>query len=337
MDTIDLDGMHGVLRRLKFFFRHVMVWKTGFSIFPYDHTPDIASVFPEVTFDFIVCRYFKVLLYVDIYGIAPVYVDIDDSPLVLFDTVVRHQRKLSRFGSFFWRMVLRFELWWHSLHWSGIWLADKNDIGRIGSPRKTVVLNNIPFNIFGDIASGVSDRNILCAIGGAYHQPNKQGVAKFLKEIWPAVHDRYPQLRFLIVGKGWDEVTSAQEEIPNVEYVGFVKDLKDLYSRCLACIVPIDTGAGTCIKTLEALANGRVCFATPFGARGLPGNKEELARNGVMIYENASEFIDLLDGLMSSCLYLNECESAAKFFIENHYSEDAFFSHVSELLPQLKG
>ena len=90
-----------ILHRLKSFVGYVLFWKTGLSFCSYTERAEIADIFPGVHFDSIVCRYFKVLLYVNVYRIAPVYVDIDDYPLTLFDTLLCRQRKLSRIGCCF--------------------------------------------------------------------------------------------------------------------------------------------------------------------------------------------------------------------------------------------
>ena len=59
------------------------------------------------------------------------------------------------------------------------------------------------------------------------------------------------------------------KDIPNVRLLGFVKDLDALYAESLAVVTPIRSGAGTCIKVMEAALHGRHVIATPFAVRGL--------------------------------------------------------------------
>jgi glycosyltransferase involved in cell wall biosynthesis len=94
--------------------------------------------------------------------------------------------------------------------------------------------------------------------------------------VWPAVHAKFSQMRYKIIGKG---VPSALEKkwnsIPGVEVLGYVSDseLDRLYEESLVVVAPILSGAGTCIKVLEAGLRQRFVYATSFARRGLVGSE----------------------------------------------------------------
>jgi Glycosyl transferases group 1 len=58
---------------------------------------------------------------------------------------------------------------------------------------------------------------------------------------------------------------------PNgVEFVGVVDDLRTYYDECDLVLLPIVTGGGVAIKTLEAVLYERAVLATRHALRGLP-------------------------------------------------------------------
>ncbi|HYE01456.1 MAG TPA: glycosyltransferase family 4 protein, partial [Alphaproteobacteria bacterium] len=67
------------------------------------------------------------------------------------------------------------------------------------------------------------------------------------------IHWKYPELRH-----------------PQLFWAGRLRDLRPLYAACRLVALPIVAGAGTNIKTLEALAMGKPVVATAMALRGLP-------------------------------------------------------------------
>ncbi|OQC16064.1 MAG: Glycosyl transferases group 1 [Lentisphaerae bacterium ADurb.Bin082] len=317
---------------LKEYLNFLLWWKTGLAIKPLYSFPDVKKIFPGIKFDMVVCRHFKVLDYFNPYDIAPTFIDLDDYPLTLFKTVITQQKKYNFIFSFIWGNLLRLELWWHSLQWAGAWVSNREDLGKTGTKNRTMLLNNIPLNVY-DGGTAPLDRNILFMIGGAFYYPNVDGLNNFLTTVWPIIHKKHPNLRFFIVGRGWEGLFEEKWKcLPNVECTGFVSNLGELYAKCLATVVPIDSGAGTCIKTLESLSNGRICFATPFGARGLSLTKSELSDIGVMVYEKPDDFLSTLEKILALPEWRKEREKSARMFIRENYSRASFDLQVSSLL-----
>ncbi|MDD3370307.1 MAG: glycosyltransferase, partial [Alphaproteobacteria bacterium] len=54
-----------------------------------------------------------------------------------------------------------------------------------------------------------------------------------------------------------------------IHFLGRVTDLAPLYAACKVVILPIVSGAGTCIKTIEALGYGKPCAGTQLAFRGI--------------------------------------------------------------------
>ena len=105
--------------------------------------------------------------------------------------------------------------------------------------------------------------------GSLWYPPNRQAV-DWLLDLWPEVRRRMPEARLTIAGRGATpalEARAAQTE--GVALLGFVPDLKRLLRESALVVIPISSGGGTKIKTIEAMAAGVPILATPEAAEGL--------------------------------------------------------------------
>lgn len=103
--------------------------------------------------------------------------------------------------------------------------------------------------------------------GSLWYKPNEEAALAF------AALARRCQgrgIRFLIAGRGASPaLETAAKDTPGLELVGFVSDLQAMLARASVVVIPLQTGGGTKIKTLEAMAAGCPILTTPLGAEGL--------------------------------------------------------------------
>jgi glycosyltransferase involved in cell wall biosynthesis len=113
-------------------------------------------------------------------------------------------------------------------------------------------------------------------IGGERHEPNRDGVAWLLADIWPRVCHLYDEL--VIIGD-WREATIAAVNPPpapdtsaasNVRFAGRLSasEVDDLMGTSLVGLSPLRFGAGQKRKTLDYLAHGLPTVSTSFGVQG---------------------------------------------------------------------
>lgn len=98
------------------------------------------------------------------------------------------------------------------------------------------------------------------------YEPNRNGLAFLLSEVFPRVWSQLPDARLMLVGAGLDRSPSAD---PRVQALGFVDDLAGVYARARVAVVPLLQGGGTPLKLIEALAYGLPVLATPRAVAGL--------------------------------------------------------------------
>lgn len=89
---------------------------------------------------------------------------------------------------------------------------------------------------------------------GAANQPNKDGINFFLDSIFPEVVRNKPNVRLVIAGKITSSIQINASLEENVDCLGYVPDLLDLYLKSRLVICPLISGSGTKFKIVEAMA-----------------------------------------------------------------------------------
>jgi glycosyltransferase involved in cell wall biosynthesis len=106
--------------------------------------------------------------------------------------------------------------------------------------------------------------------GNMEYHPNQQAVAWFHAHVWPKLRNRFPQLRWRLVGMNPEAVRPVVRGDRRIELTGAVPDALPEIARARLAVVPLLAGSGTRIKILEAWAAGTAVVSTPLGAEGLP-------------------------------------------------------------------
>lgn len=103
---------------------------------------------------------------------------------------------------------------------------------------------------------------------GGKDTPNADGLAWFLEKILPRILMDIPDFELLVTGANPpNNVLAAARS--HVRFTGELPSLDRLYAGVRLAIVPLRFGAGTKVKTLEALQYGIPIVATPVGAEGM--------------------------------------------------------------------
>ena len=300
--------------------------------FPFYLLPDIRSFYPQVHFDIVVSRHLDLVNSLHLWRVAPLYVDLDDHPMEVFITrtlpaIPRWRRPLAT-------LLQKFFIW-NGLHGAtGIWIANPSQESLVCRYGRIAILPNIPFSM-PELQAASPRQEYILTVGRMDYAPNYEGIDYFIKEVWPQVHEAFPALRYLIVGKGVPKQLAEEwTHVPGVSVVGFVEDLNELYARTLATVVPVFSGGGTCIKVLESMAYSRVCISTEFGARGIPFSDIASGNIGLFVFRSANDFIELLGRVRSDLKWRELQEKEGREYVSAHYSKDKFFRQVHGLIGQ---
>ncbi|MDQ3980411.1 MAG: glycosyltransferase family 4 protein [Actinomycetota bacterium] len=118
------------------------------------------------------------------------------------------------------------------------------------------------------------------------YRPNREGADFVLREVWPRLRRREPEIRLRLVGRHADLYLRGEAERAGVEVVSDPVATDRYYREASVVLAPVRVGGGAQVKVTEALAQGRVVVATPFSAASAPPG----ARQGVGIAEGAEPF-----------------------------------------------
>lgn len=103
---------------------------------------------------------------------------------------------------------------------------------------------------------------------GSFDIRKSLGISKFVTEIFPRLTAPFPGLSLSLGGKGSEKFDGSSE---GVHGVGFVDDEVEFLNRGLIFVNPQESGSGIKLKSLHALAAGKVLLTTPVGIQGIPG------------------------------------------------------------------
>lgn len=288
------------------------VWKEFFSMIalPCFSRKVRNSIFPGVRFDCVVVRYTSAAAELKAWTIAPCFLDIDDYPSEVFETMV--SGKCSSVKRFFYRNGVKIWSKWVFSHCIGGWIANREQLVFLDR-KKFTYLPNVALPAKADFRFFAQSENFLLTVGFLGYAANYEGIDFFLKNSWPAINREMPDLKYMIAGKGCpEEMKKNWETYKNVVVLGFVDDLDSLYEHCLATVCPIYSGSGTCIKVIESLLRGRVCVASRFAVRGWP-DAWLLPENGIFVSDSASE---MTAAVLTVCAQSEQLRKSAENFKE---------------------
>lgn len=99
---------------------------------------------------------------------------------------------------------------------------------------------------------------------------NSAGVQFFLNQVWPLVVATVPHARFVVVGRNPPAgLVAAGRRSANVQFTGFVDDVRPYIRSSQVSVIPLLVGGGTRIKAFEAMAMGSPVVSTRVGMEGL--------------------------------------------------------------------
>lgn len=132
----------------------------------------------------------------------------------------------------------------------------------------------------------------LLFVGGFVHQPNRDAVIWFAKEVFPLVRSELPNIKWHIVGREPPpEIRSLEESGVLVEGAVSESRLETLYQTTRLVVAPLRFGAGVKGKVVEAMCHGVPVITTPVGAEGIP-NGDTFMKVSVSPVDMARQIID---------------------------------------------
>ena len=107
-------------------------------------------------------------------------------------------------------------------------------------------------------------------IGTMYWPPNIDGIYWFIREVYPLIRARRPDVSFDVVGaRPPQELLAQSGNSTGINVTGYVPDPTPYLQQAGVMIVPLRAGGGMRVKILNALAQGLPIVSTSLGCEGI--------------------------------------------------------------------
>ena len=118
-------------------------------------------------------------------------------------------------------------------------------------------------------AQPITLEKTLLFIGSYNYKPNIDAAEFLIHKIWPLIRHASPKACLKMAGTPAEKIPSYRMDIKGIEFLGFVRNLDDLYRQSRVVCAPILSGGGTRVKIIEAAAYGKPIVSTCMGAEGI--------------------------------------------------------------------
>jgi len=153
-------------------------------------------------------------------------------------------------------------------------------------------------------------------------RPNQDAVIYFIKEIFPQVKMKIPEIKFYVVGRNPPEHIVRLGDEHNVFITGTVDDIRPYIEQSDVYVVPLRIGGGSRLKILEAMSMEKIVLSTSIGAEGL---EVEEGKN-ILIADNSNDFASRISSLLNGEMDTEKIILSARELVESRYS----WSHIAQ-------
>lgn len=163
--------------------------------------------------------------------------------------------------------------------------------------------------------------NKIIFVAGFGHPPNTDAALWFVREIYPQIKARHPDVVLYLIGsKPTAQVLQLQAD--SIVVTGYVTDeeLAAHYASARVAVVPLRFGAGVKNKVVEAMAYGVPLITTEVGIQGLAG-----AESLIPVTSVADEFAQHVIDVIESDEQWQQYSRAGNAYVARHYSLEAMF------------
>jgi glycosyltransferase involved in cell wall biosynthesis len=168
------------------------------------------------------------------------------------------------------------------------------------------------------------DREGLLFIGNLAHRPNGDAVLFFMREVYPRLRQKLPNVRLDIIGDN-PSADIAAHNSEEVRVKGYVSDVEPYLRDRRVFIAPLRFGAGIKGKVGEAMAYGIPVVTTSIGAEGF-GLTNEF---DVMIADDPESFAAAVQRLYSQKELWQRVVDNSRLRIEKYFTPEVIAETIN--------
>lgn len=191
--------------------------------------------------------------------------------------------------------------------------------------------NGVDLDYFQPTPGKIKAKSLVFA-GGLSWYPNLDAMTFFLKEVWPNLVKKIPDISLTVIGKNPpDWILGMQKVYSNLRVTGFVEDVRPFLSEAQIYICPIKDGGGTKLKVLDALAMGKPLVADAIACEGI-----EVENNKSVIFASTpAEYIEKIEYLINNPQARENLSYNGTQLIKNLYGFQSIGKKMSDIYSNL--
>ena len=219
----------------------------------------------------------------------------------------------------------------HLNDYDGVVSITENDAQQLREMGCRRPMLSMPFGIVPETEMQVEEEpNSLFHIGSMDWMPNQEGVRWFLKQVWPMVHERMPQLTLYLAGRKMpNDVMHVDME--GVRVLGEVSDAMYFIASKQINVVPLLSGSGIRVKIIEAMSAGKVVVTTTIGASGIGCTDGK----DVLIADTPEQFVEQLQRCVDNPEFRQQIGRNAVSLITEQYGNEQLTQRLLEFYDQI--
>lgn len=168
-------------------------------------------------------------------------------------------------------------------------------------------------------------------VGNLSYAPNIEAINYLVDNINPYFLKKNQEFKILISGATPSNVLKKTiKDNPNIELTGWVKDIRESYSRGKIFVAPMMIGTGMQNKLIEAMAMGIPCITTSLANNAINGIHKE----SIMVANTKDEFISAIEELLEKKELYKKIVLQAKELIHQKYEWKGTTAKLIEVIQQ---
>ena len=201
-------------------------------------------------------------------------------------------------------------------------------------PRASVVPNGVEIDVW-DRKTPRLGTDAIVLTGAMSYGPNVDAAIMLARTILPAVRERHPNARLLIVGRDPTPAVQALAELPGVTVTGFVEDVRPYLEEASVFAAPLRFGAGIQNKLLEAMAMQVPSVVSALAADGLRNASGDLPP--VVIEDEPAAFTAALVQALDRAAADDTPDAAARDYVARNFDWGRSGGDLASILEDVTG
>ncbi|MBO4231777.1 MAG: glycosyltransferase, partial [Bacteroidales bacterium] len=189
-----------------------------------------------------------------------------------------------------------------------------------------VIANGVDFEKFS--YNGEPKEFDLIFTGNMSYPPNVDAAEFIVKQIFPKLRERFPNLTVVLAGANPSQKVLALRQ-NGVIVTGWVDSMADYYAKSKIFIAPMHLGTGLQNKLLEAMAMRLPCITSPLAGKPL---SNVVDGKEIIICNTVTGYVDAVSILLNNPDKYAEISSNGYNFVQNNYNWETMTAKLERVI-----